>query len=243
MTRSFYIDCFALNRQPSAAPYAVVAIDVLRATTTATTALHLGHAVYPALNSEQALAFAPSLNNALLVGEVEGVMPPGFDLTNSPVKLAALSALHTGEITDVHRPIVLVSSSGMPLLMNSIQNCVTYIACLRNVSAVSEYIANNHNRIALIGAGTGGEFRREDQVGCAWIGRRLMELGYRPENDDTKRVVEKWFDCDADVIREGNSAQYLQRTGQADDLEFTLKHIDDLRLVPKYSCNQLEAVV
>ena len=44
--------------------------------------------------------------------------------------------------------------------------------------------------------------------------------------------MEKWRDADMDIIRQGRSGAYLERTGQERDIEFTLNHIDDLPIVP-----------
>src|SRR5436190_1524775 len=80
--------------------YAVVAIDVIRATTTLITASAQGRRCYVAPSVEAAVARAAALEHPLLAGEVGGNMPFGFDLTNSPAAIAAR--------TDVERPMVLV---------------------------------------------------------------------------------------------------------------------------------------
>jgi 2-phosphosulfolactate phosphatase len=107
-----------------------------------------------------------------------------------------------------------------------------YLACLRNFTAVAEYASKRHKNIAIIGAGTRGVFRREDQMGCAWTAARLLEMGFKAENDDTEELIRRWSSRQADSIREGRSADYLRRTGQIYDLEFIINHIDDLNLVP-----------
>jgi 2-phosphosulfolactate phosphatase len=154
----------------------------------------------------------------------------GFDLTNSPAQIEAR--------TDVHRPMILVSSSGTQLILNAAETTdAVYLACLRNYSAVARHLAGLHERIAVIGAGTRGQFRREDQFGCALVARTLIDLGYRPENDETIACVERWRDESLDVIREGRSADYLRRSEQEADLEFVLSHIDDVDTVPILAAN------
>ena len=234
MSGSFVIDCFAENRNRYPQEYAIVAIDVIRATTTATTAIYLGREVYPAASADEAIVLAKSLKDPILVGEMGGHVPYGFDLTNSPVQVMALSSIPSGYFTNARRPLVLVSSSGMPLVTNSVNNVAAYLACLRNYKSVAAHIAGRYEKIAIIGAGTRGEFREEDQIGCAWVGKQLLKLGYGSEDDRSSELVAKWDGCNPDVIREGNSAQYLRRSGQMHDLEFILHHIDDLMVVPKY---------
>lgn len=240
MSGSFVIDCFAENRNKYPEEYAVIAIDVIRATTTATTALYLGREIYPAANADEAFVVSKNLKDPLLMGEMGGHVPYGFDLTNSPVQVMALSNIPSGYFTNAKRPLILVSSSGMPLVMNSITNTATYLACLRNYKAVAAHIAGRYEKIAVIGAGTRGEFRREDQIGAAWVGKQLMKHGYTAENERTKQLVDKWDGCSVEEIREGNSAQYLKRSGQVHDLEFILHHVDDLMVVPKFMGTHFE---
>jgi 2-phosphosulfolactate phosphatase len=225
MSRTFVIDCFPESAARYPAPHAVVAIDVIRATTTATTAMHLGRRVFPARGSDDALVIAASLDRPLLVGELGGNMCDGFDITNSPVQIEAR--------TDTERPMVLVSSSGTQLILNASETATAvYLACLRNYSAVAEFLAQGHDQVAVLGAGTRGQFRREDQIGCARVGERLLELGYRPADSATLDCIERWRGVPLETIREGRSADYLRRSQQEHDLEFVLSHIDDVATVP-----------
>ena len=243
MAKTFVIDCYAENRNSYPEDYAVIAIDVIRSTTTATTALYLGRYVYPALNADEALMMVPNLKDPLLVGEMGGHVPFGFHMTNSPVQVMALSNIPSGYFTNIRRPLILVSSSGIPLVINSVNNVATYLACLRNYKAVAKYVSERHEKVAIIGAGTRGEFRLEDQIGCAWLAEQLQNLGFEAENDRSNELVEKWHECDVNQIREGNSANYLIQSGQAHDLEFIIHHVDDLNVVPKYSQNHFEDVL
>ena len=113
---------------------------------------------------------APELKDPLLVGEMGGHVPYGFHLTNSPVQVMALSNVPAGYFTNIRRPLILVSSSGIPLVINSTNNEATYLACLRNYKAVAKYVAGRHNKIAVIGAGTPGrvQARRSDLLRLDW---------------------------------------------------------------------------
>ena len=78
------------NDTAGAATGPVVVIDVLRAFTTAAYAFGAGAArIYLVGGVDEALALASSLPGALAMGEDRGLMPPGFDLPNSPVRAAA----------------------------------------------------------------------------------------------------------------------------------------------------------
>ena len=40
--------------------------------------------------------------------------------------------------------------------------------------------------------------------------------------------MERWHDAPADAFLASKSVEYLRETGQEDDLEFVLTHVDDL---------------
>ncbi len=219
------IDCFPESAARYRETHSIVVIDVIRATTTATTAVSLGRRVFPCQTTDEAFVLAARIPEAVLIGELGGNMPYGFDMTNSPAQVA--------ERSDVHRPMILVSSSGSQLLLDSAGSVAVYVGCFRNLSAVARRIAGRHGRVALLGAGTRGQFRREDQMGCAWIAERLFGAGYEPESPETREYVMRWHGVGPEVVRAGRSAEYLRRTGQETDLEFVVAHIDDLETVPR----------
>jgi len=221
---SVVIDCFPERALRYKDLYAIVVIDVIRATTTAVTAISLGRRTLPARTTDEAARIASGIEDPLLVGELGGNMPYGFDVTNSPAQIA--------QRTDIHRPMILVSSSGTQLLMEAAGSTAVYIACFRNICAVANHIDGRHDRIAILGAGTRGQFRREDQMGCAWVAEQLVRCGYRAETPETEHYIAKWHGVGPEEVRGGRSAAYLRNSGQEDDLEFILRHIDDLDVVP-----------
>ena len=230
--KSVVIDCFPECAENYRDKYAIVVVDVIRATTTATTALNLGRRVFPAQSTNDAFILAESLKAPLMVGELGGNMPYGFDSPNSPVQVSALSAFASGSISDPERPVVLVSSSGIRLLLNSAGAEAVYVGCARNYSAVTNYIQGRHPRIAVLGAGTHGQFRREDQIICAWIAEGLMNAGYEAMTSQTSKLVSHWHGVDPSEMGSGRSAEYLRQSGQLLDLEFIMHHIDDIDTVP-----------
>lgn len=198
-----------------------VAVDVIRTTTVATTAVALGRRCFPVTSLEAATKLAAELDDALLVGELGGHMPFGFDVTNSPALMAARS--------DVSRPMILLSSSGTQLICAAREP--VYVASLRNYGAVVRHFSRTSERVAVVGAGTRGEFRDEDALCCAWIAAGLLDSGFEAADDRTRETVDKWAGRPADSFLEGNSAAYLRATDQVRDLDFILSHVDDLDTV------------
>jgi len=218
------IDSFPESAFKYTGGYAIVAVDILRASTTLTTALSIGSRVFPVSSEAMAFSRAGACESPMLVGEVGGKLPFGFHMNNSPVQVA--------ERMDSGRPVILLSSSGTTLMVNAESGSPLYIGSLRNLSAMAEHLDALHNRVVFIGAGTRGQFRREDQIGCALIASILIDLGFVAEDSQTEEIILQWKDIDMDCIRYGRSADYLRHSGQEEDLEFTLSHIDDLDIIP-----------
>lgn len=220
MRKSVVIDCFPESAGQYADGHAIVAVDVVRATTSIVTTLLTGRSCWPVPTLGAAYFLAARLGHPLLVGELRGDMPSGFDLNNSPAELAARS--------DIERPAVMLSSSGTRLCCEAERAGVTFIACLRNYTAVAEALAGRYERVAVIGAGSRGEFREEDQMCCAWIAERLVALGYEARDGQTEALIARWHRAPVDAWVGGKSSAYLRNSGQLADLAYILDHIDDV---------------
>jgi 2-phosphosulfolactate phosphatase len=200
---------------------AVIVVDVIRSTTTAITAASLGARCLPVPTVEAAWARARTLRRPLLVGERGGERPDGFDLTNSPVEVARRPDLR-------ERPVVLLSSSGTPLMEAVSGAGAVYLACLRNRRAVAEHAAQQARRVVVMGAATRGELREEDQLVCAHIAEHLAARGFAVADERTARLIARWSGAPPEAFLASKSVDYLRRSGQLHDLEFILDHVDDL---------------
>jgi 2-phosphosulfolactate phosphatase len=214
------IDCFHEHLAPIREEEVIVAIDVIRASTTAITAAAMGKALYPAGSIEAAVRLAADLDRPILAGELGGVQPYGFDLQNSPIQIEALE--------EAQRPIILLSTSGTRLMAEASAVAPTYLACLRNVSALARHLAGLQRDVRVLGADSRGEFREEDQLCAARIARALVRGGYQVADATTEDILERFGEAPDDAFLEGRSAEYLRDTGQHEDLAFVLDHIDDL---------------
>jgi 2-phosphosulfolactate phosphatase len=220
MTKSVWIE-FHSGAAPDYGPgHVVVVVDVIRSCTTAITGISAGRRCFPVSTIDAALELAASQPGALLVGELGGKMPYGFDVDNSPAQLLA-----RGDA--VSRPFILLSTSGTGLMCESAHERRVYVACLRNVAAQVTHLVDGEASVALIGAATRGEFREEDQICCARIAAPLMEMGFEPVGM-AEEIVARWRDVPVDAIRTGKSSRYLAEVGRLDDLEFILSHVDDV---------------
>jgi 2-phosphosulfolactate phosphatase len=221
MHRSVIVDCFPSSISRYRHGYAVIVVDVIRATTMAITAVASGRRTFCADSFEAALCLAEKLEEPILAGEMNGDVPPGFHMNNSPAEL-----LQRG---DLERPLVLLSSSGTKLMRGAaLCEEPAYLASFRNYTAASQYVIDRHPKVAVVGAGSKQEFREEDQMCCAWIAEQLMRAGYLAEDRETSELVERWSGAPATACWSSNSVAYLRRSGQLHDFHFILEHIDDL---------------
>ena len=162
-------------------------------------------------------------------------MPDGFDMNNSPADLVVRR--------DVGRPLVMLSSSGTALIAElGDPATVAYVASLRNLSATVRALANGLGPIAFIGAGSRGQFRDEDQAGCAWLAKGLEERGWAASDAETAAIVDRWAGAPPNAIGESASVAWLRRSGQLDDLAFILDHVDDLDLVCRIDGREVRVV-
>ena len=235
MRKRVVIDCFPESVETYRNGYAIVAVDVIRATTTIVTGVARGRRCFPVPSIEAADLLAAQLTNPLLVGELDGFKPNRFELNNSPAELESR--------TDIHRPMILLSTSGTRLICRAREAQAMYVACLRNYSSQAAHLAAHYSTVALIGAGSNGEFREEDQLCCAWIAERLLWAGFEPQDARTTAIIERWSSVPADAIIDSASAQYLRRSDQHQDLEFILTHVDDLNEVYRFERDQVAKYV
>ena len=224
MRKSVVIDCLPESVSRYRQGWAVVAVDVIRATTTAITAAATGRRCFPAPDIGTALTLARSLTGALLAGESSGARPAGFEIDNSPAQVAGRA--------DTHRPLVLVSSSGTKVIHEAASCEATYLACFRC-----------HSSPGVVPGWTPrprGRDRRRDQGRVSRGRPDLLRLDRRgpgsprrtePETPQTVAVIDRWRDASPEACLCSRSVDFLRRTGQLRDLDFILSHIDDLQAV------------
>jgi len=169
----------------------VVVIDVLRATTTISTALAAGAArVIPCLEVDEArqIADGAPAGEFLLGGEREGLPIEGFDLGNSP-----------GDYTPERvsgRTIVFTTTNGTRAMRHCQQAQRVLIGAFVNLKALVLELASLES-VHLLCAGTKGEITREDVLLAGAIAYELTlpdnpamaGVWYRSELNDQARLA------------------------------------------------------
>ncbi len=167
----------SLSKKFLPTPNTVVVLDILRATTTITTAIELGARYVKVFPSVSALR--DELEHLLLryrredifcLGERDGKMIEGFDEGNSPVKLFNVN---------IKDKIVLMTTTNGTRAISLVSNVREVICgCLRNRMAICDYLFNKGKEVVFIlCSGWKGGFSLEDSFGAGAIIEGLSILG------------------------------------------------------------------
>jgi len=180
----------------------VVVIDVLRATSTVTTALAAGAArVLPVATPEAARERARSLDPAitLLCGERGGRPLAGFDLGNSPAEYTP------GAVRG--RTLVFTSTNGTRAMLRAASAERVILASFLNAAAVVRDLEAGSGPVHLLASGQDGRVALEDLLAAGLLVARLEATGdFRP--DDAARI--------ARTVREAAGADLAAALGRTD---------------------------
>jgi 2-phosphosulfolactate phosphatase len=172
----------------SASGRAVAVIDVIRATTTITVALHHGCVgVIPVLTLKEARGLALRLGGGgLLAGERGAVKVPGFDLGNSPVEY--------GRDNVEGKTIVLTTTNGTRAFQAVEGARVIVATAFLNGSAAARWLMRAGLDVLIVCAGQRGRFCLEDAVGGGMLIDRLLTISDRSlELSDAARAAHQLF--------------------------------------------------
>ncbi len=150
----------------------VAVIDVLRASTSIITALSNGaEAVIPAASPEEAVGFKAEFpdGRALLCGEREGLIIPGFDLGNSPAEYSA------GRVSG--KTLLFASTNGSRMIVQAARGGrAVCVAGFVNAGEVSRRLAEGNENILLACAGRDGAFSLEDATAAGMLAGAIRKI-------------------------------------------------------------------
>lgn len=197
----------------------VVAIDVLRASSTIVAALYNGaKGVIPAEDMGAAGKMAQSLDspNFLLCGEKNGRKIEGYDLGNSPYE-------YSPDVVK-GKTIIFNTTNGTKAIRRSTIADKILIGSFLNLNRIIEALKNNEGEIVLVCAGWKGRISLEDLLCAGNIIYELTEGDLSNDARDGAKVAfglfEK-FGADIEgVLRTSNHAQRLKHITENDDIGF-----------------------
>jgi len=196
---------------------------VLLSATTIVTAVSQGRSVTVAADPGRAAELAANLSDPLQL--TDGLSSPDDGVRfGGPATLAA-----DGKA----QPLVHVSPfAGM--LAAAAQRARVYVACLRNFEATANEISLQHRRVVVIGAGEDGEVCAADQMATAWLALRMQGSDFDLEGRHTVDEVKRWSSSDVSLIGLSRSAERLRARGRESEVDFVLRHVNDLNVVCAY---------
>lgn len=215
---------------------AAVVIDVLRASSTITTAFaHGAKSIQTTLTEKEALQLAQKSDAELLLGgERQGIKIAGFHLGNSPRE-------YTEEVVSGRR-ILFTTTNGTKAIARA-QDCglsPIFIGCFLNFSALASKLRKlNPPKLYLFCAGRAGAFSLED---AAFAGLLCQKLGGLGELSDSAKAAQaiwcRWEENIPGLFAESDHGRYMIKIGFASDLALC-SVVDKYEVVPMLAGKEL----
>ena len=212
---------------------AAVVIDVLRASSSIVTAFqNQCHQIIPVAEVETArkLAASQSKDTTLLCGEREGRKIAGFHLGNSPNEYTLQRVKN--------KTIIFTSTNGSRLLTKTKQAEATIVAGFLNITAVVSYLTRLDLDVAILCAGSYGQFSLEDTVCGGLIGAQLFKqfdkkLVFEDLMLAAMLLSQKFENDTIKMLRLAKHGRYLISIGFQNDL-VTCAQLDSIDIVPVF---------
>ena len=224
----------AFTRRELRDAHVVVVVDVLRATTTATTALALGYREVVCVDSvERALARRGP--GRVLAGERKCLRPPGFDFGNSPLGLVGCSG----------QQLVLATTNGAPTIVAAARCAqIVLLACMLNLDAVATALRclarPDGGDVQIVCSGTDGAVALEDVYVAGRICARLF--GARTDAARLAESVARAYLSPLDALAASADAAVLRAAGLGEDIAYCARE-STLDLVPRVVSSTSEAAI
>lgn len=240
------IDVYALPELAPELPFdgASVAIDVLRATTTITTALHAGaEKVLPFETVEETLEAKtvlskrrPEIADRLRLGGERGGLPiPGFDLGNSP-------DLYTRESVE-GKTLLFTTTNGTKAIL-SCRGTAILAAFVNAEAVVQRLLRDDRDTISIVCAGTDGQYTEEDLLLAGLLTDRLtLRVKGFALNVQAEVAREQWRQQRSrplvDLLKESRGGQNLRRVKLTKDIVDAAK-LDSIDAVPEFRVGEIK---
>ena len=206
----------SLNFEKTRSVDVSIVVDAFRASTTITMGFNNFGRVIPAFSPDNAREVA-KVCNGVLVGERLGQQLEGFDLGNSPEKVANYK-------TD--KDVMVITTTNGTRIIEEMDSKVL-IGAFVNAKAValkSLKLAEEH--IDLVMAGRKGNFALEDYIACGeilyWIGEFGDNLEFSEFAQSSILASRDIEECD-NLLKQSESAKILEDLGHMEDINFSLK--------------------
>jgi 2-phosphosulfolactate phosphatase len=187
-----------------------VVFDVLRATSSITTALASGcRGVVPVKSLDEARKRKKEEPDLLLAGERGGLPPQGFDLGNSPEEFEGTEG----------RRVVMTTSNGTAAIHQVKGAAHVLIGALLNMDALADHLFRARpNRLLLVCAGTLEDFSLEDTIGAGALLARLPDDELSDSAIMARSLYERVGEDIEEWLRQTKNGRQLQKIGKGADV-------------------------
>lgn len=193
-----------------------IMVDVLRASTTITTALDKFSKIIPCFTPEEAFELK-NKTDGVIAGERGGAKVEGFDVGNSP---NAIKNFENDSDT-----LILTTSNGTRILKD--MDSKVLIGCLNNASAIAEAsitLATTH--IDVVMAGVRGEFAIEDYLAAGEIIYQISKICKDCEISEYAQssiLESRDYNAVKKAFHESRSGKRLTELGYSEDINLSLE--------------------
>ena len=211
---------------------AVLIVDVLRATSTITTAIANGASfLIPVNTPAEAFALNEKLNREpLLGGEVDGKLIEGFHLGNSVSEYTASKVKN--------KPIIIRTTNGTRAINVCSSAHHLIIGCFLNQSSCCHFLSQLRSDILIVCSGKEGKFGIEDVVFAGACVNIISQIVTSEINKSDSAVASEMLyqHCKPDILqmlRNSEHGRYLIDIGLGDDLVLCAQ-VNTTNAVPIY---------
>jgi 2-phosphosulfolactate phosphatase len=214
---------------------AVVAVDILRATSTMVTAFANGAShIFPVMQLDECQQYASK--GCLIAAEREGIKAEGFDLGNSPFS-------YTSENVK-GRAIAITTTNGTRAIRLSEQADEIIVGSFLNLNAVVEYLKQLNLDVLVVCAGWKGNFNLEDTIFAGAVVERLQD-NFSFENDAALASLHLYQAAKTDLLgflRKSSHVRRLEHLEIHKDIEFCMQH-DVFNVLPVWQQDRLVNII
>ena len=217
----------------------VVVIDILRSSTTITTALKNGaREIIPVSNVESAVKVSGNLFGDVVLrgGERNGKIIPGFNLGNSPAE-------YTEEAVK-GKSIIFCTTNGSGAMVRAKYAKNMAVGGFVNISLVVDFMKQINDNFSVICAGKQHLFSIEDAV-CAGMIVKLLQ-DHDPENVELNDAASAALTLFKNygknlhkMARSSDHGKYLVEIGFADDVKICVE-VDSIPVLPLLIGNMIK---
>lgn len=195
-------------------PFAAVVVDVLRATTSITTAIDYGiKEIIPVSSEDEAREY--KRQGYILAAEKNGLKLDFADIGNSPDQFI------DPELKG--KSIAYLTTNGTHTIKLTANAKLSVIASFINISAVTSFLARQSLNVVILCAGWKNKFSLEDSILAGAIVEKLHEFGFVVECDSAHAAWDLWKLAKPDVLRYVQKAMHRTRL-QKLKLDYVLEY-------------------